>query len=251
MLSDHCLSCLSVCNVGVLWPNGLTDPDETWHAGRPRPICPAYVSHQLQGNLLIKHKKEYISCSAVLSEDIANIIIRLHVITGSDHTSAFFSHGKKKVLQKVISDPEAMELLQQVRERLELRDEVKAAMKTFVLLTMYSENAHVTCVQARASRWHKMKKKAQSASLLMTDTLNHHLERINYITYCQMHYDLLEHPSPIGHDWEFMNGKCRPVCHTQPPLPHEVIPRECIDDNSEGSSSDDNSEISDSTDSDE
>ena len=34
-----CLSCLScpVCNVGVLWPNGWTDPDETWHAGRPRP----------------------------------------------------------------------------------------------------------------------------------------------------------------------------------------------------------------------
>ena len=47
MLSDRCLSvCLSVClscfvcpvcNVGVLWPNGLTDQDETWHAGRPRP----------------------------------------------------------------------------------------------------------------------------------------------------------------------------------------------------------------------
>jgi len=29
--------CLSVCNVGVLWPNGWTDQDETWHAGRPRP----------------------------------------------------------------------------------------------------------------------------------------------------------------------------------------------------------------------
>ena len=28
---------LSVCDVGVLWPNGLTDQDETWHAGRPRP----------------------------------------------------------------------------------------------------------------------------------------------------------------------------------------------------------------------
>ena len=28
----------------------------------------AYVSHQLQGNLLIKHKKEYISCSAMLSK---------------------------------------------------------------------------------------------------------------------------------------------------------------------------------------
>jgi len=36
MLSDRCLSC-TACNVGVLWPNGLTDQDETWHAGRPRP----------------------------------------------------------------------------------------------------------------------------------------------------------------------------------------------------------------------
>jgi len=31
------LSVLSVCYVGVLWPNGWTDQDETWHAGRPRP----------------------------------------------------------------------------------------------------------------------------------------------------------------------------------------------------------------------
>jgi len=31
-----CLSC-PVCNVGILWPNGWTDQDETWHAGRPRP----------------------------------------------------------------------------------------------------------------------------------------------------------------------------------------------------------------------
>jgi len=39
-LSCRVLSC-SVCDVGVLWPNGLTDQDETWHAGRPRlwPHC--------------------------------------------------------------------------------------------------------------------------------------------------------------------------------------------------------------------
>ena len=30
-------SCLSVCDVCALWPNGWTDLDETWHAGRPRP----------------------------------------------------------------------------------------------------------------------------------------------------------------------------------------------------------------------
>jgi len=31
------LSVCPVCDVGVLWPNGWTDQDETWHASRPRP----------------------------------------------------------------------------------------------------------------------------------------------------------------------------------------------------------------------
>jgi len=26
-----CLSVLSACNIGVLWPNGQMDQDETWH----------------------------------------------------------------------------------------------------------------------------------------------------------------------------------------------------------------------------
>jgi len=37
MLSDRCLSVCPVCEVGVLWPNGWMDQDETWHVGRPRP----------------------------------------------------------------------------------------------------------------------------------------------------------------------------------------------------------------------
>ena len=32
-----CLSVCLACDVGVLWPNGSVDQDETWHAGRPRP----------------------------------------------------------------------------------------------------------------------------------------------------------------------------------------------------------------------
>lgn len=50
----------------------------------------------------------------MLSEDVANIIIPLHVITGSDHTSGFYSHGKKKLLEKCVNDPEARELLGRV-----------------------------------------------------------------------------------------------------------------------------------------
>jgi len=37
ILSDRCLSVCPVCNVGVLWPNGWMDQDETGHAGRRRP----------------------------------------------------------------------------------------------------------------------------------------------------------------------------------------------------------------------
>jgi len=33
---------LSVCNVGVLWPNGWMNQDATWYGGRPRPR-PHYV----------------------------------------------------------------------------------------------------------------------------------------------------------------------------------------------------------------
>ena len=39
IISDRCpvLSCLSVCDLGVLWPNGWMDQDATWYGGRPRP----------------------------------------------------------------------------------------------------------------------------------------------------------------------------------------------------------------------
>jgi len=38
VLSVLCVpSCLSVCDVGVLWPNGWMDQDETWHEGSPQP----------------------------------------------------------------------------------------------------------------------------------------------------------------------------------------------------------------------
>ena len=32
-----CLSVCPVCDIGVLWPNGWMDQDETWYDGRPRP----------------------------------------------------------------------------------------------------------------------------------------------------------------------------------------------------------------------
>ena len=92
-----------------------------------------YVSHQLQGDLLIKHKHAIINCSSMFTQEVADIIIPLHSITGSDHTSGFYGHGKKKVLDKVMTDPEARKLLGRVGESLLLEEEVKTDMKAFAL----------------------------------------------------------------------------------------------------------------------
>jgi len=43
MLSDSC-PVLSVCDVGILWPNGWIDQDATWYGSRP--IFAVYGSKQ-------------------------------------------------------------------------------------------------------------------------------------------------------------------------------------------------------------
>jgi response regulator RpfG family c-di-GMP phosphodiesterase len=114
----------------------------------------AYVSHQIRGDLLMKRKDGSVNCHAMLSDDVARVIIPLHVITGSDHTSGFNGQGKKELLQKVINDPGARELLGRVGENLELQEKVKDDMKAFVLskpTKVYDERAYTTCGHARAS----------------------------------------------------------------------------------------------------
>jgi len=87
------------------------------------------ISHQLQGQMLIKGKNEFISSSDVLSEDVANMIIPLRLITGSDHTPGFYVPAKN--VAKVISDPEEREIVGWVDETPELQDEVKLIQKRF------------------------------------------------------------------------------------------------------------------------
>ena len=73
-----------------------------------------------------------------------------------------------------MKDPEARELLGRVSECLELKDEVKADMKAFILSKVYCEDIALTCGQARASKWQKLKKKSTVRLPLDDDTLNHH-----------------------------------------------------------------------------
>ena len=51
--------------------------------------------------------------------------------------------------------------------------------------------------------------------------------QVNYIAYCQKHFELRTHPCPLGNGWTLINGKCRPVRYSHPALrPHENIDTE-------------------------
>ncbi|MCG8430912.1 MAG: hypothetical protein MJA29_07055 [Candidatus Omnitrophica bacterium] len=203
----------------------------------------AYVAHCIPGDLLIKRKDAVVDCKKMPSEEIAQVIIPLHVISGSDHTSGFYDHGKEKILQKVVKDPEARKFLQRVGQNLDLEDDVREDMKTFVVCKIYGEKEK----NARAAKWRRMKRKSTARLPPDEDSLNHHLERTNYITYCQRNYSLKEHPSPIGQGWEVINGKLKPVRYNDTALPDELRQQESRLDNSESESSgddDDSSEVS-------
>ena len=46
--------------------------------------------------------------------------------------------------------------------------------------------------------------------------------RANYLAYLVRHHCLKNHPSPLGHGWELLGGRCRPVRHTRPALPVNI-----------------------------
>ena len=54
------------------------------------------------------------------------------------------------------------------------------------------------------------------------DCLKQHITNTNFLAYIQRHPVLRDHPSPVGYGWTLVNGRCRPVRHTQQALPPEL-----------------------------
>ncbi len=46
-----------------------------------------------------------------------------------------------------------------------------------------------------------------------------HCLRANYLAYQVRRPSLKSHPSPLGHGWELVGSRCRPVRHTRLALP--------------------------------
>ena len=103
----------------------------------------------IEGDLFIKRKNAAINCRAMLSSDVANIIIPLNIITGTDHIYGFYGHGKKRVLKNVINDQEPRQLLMAVDDNITLDVDVESDMRTFVISKIYGDRTYVTCGQVR------------------------------------------------------------------------------------------------------
>lgn len=89
-------------------------------------VCTISLCFSLNPRWSADQTQTWVNCYALLSEHVTRIIIPLHVMTGSDHTSGFYEHGKKQVLKKMVSDPEARELVGRVGVSVMLLDDVKA-----------------------------------------------------------------------------------------------------------------------------
>ena len=86
-----------------------------------------------------------------------------------------------------------------------------------------------------------------------SESLYHHFQRANYLTYCPQNFNLKKHPSPIRNGGNLDNGKCCAVRYSRRTLPecdndvdNDV---ESFSNDSEDSDTDNNTEYDSFTDS--
>ena len=85
----------------------------------------------------------------------------------------------------------ARQQLSRCGDSLHLEEEVEQELFAFTRQVIYGDKKSSTMAEARA----------------------------NYLAYLVRHPTLKGHPLPLGHGWELVGGRCRPVRHTRPALP--------------------------------
>ncbi len=139
---------------------------------------------------------------------MATSIIPPHVLTGCDHNSGFYGASKKLIADRIQSSEEARDLLSACGRELPAPEEVINDLERFVIRYIYCDSKHETLADVRAAKWRGQKKKNTIRLAPDSDSLRLHLERANYLTYLQKHFDLQIHPSPVGHGWHLVDGMC-------------------------------------------
>ena len=144
------------------------------------------------------------------------------MLTGCDHNSGFYGTSKKVIAGRVQSSKVARDLLTSCERELPATQEVMDDLEKFVIRYIYGDQKNDNLAGVRATKWRAMKKKSTIRLAPDSDSLRHHLERANYLTYLQKNFSLKIHPSSVGHGWHLVNELCMPIRTSQLSLPSSI-----------------------------
>jgi len=134
-------------------------------------------------------------------------------------TRASMARVNHQYNDKVAKSPMARQQLLHCGDSLDLKKEVLEDLFKFTRHVIYGDIKSSTMAEARTAKWRMMKKKSFIRLPPDVDSLHQHCLRANYLAYLIRHPSLKCHPSPLGHGWNLVGGRCRPVRHTRPALP--------------------------------
>ena len=178
-------------------------------------VLAAHVGHKFSGVLGIKRKKRIFDCKLLCTSKMAEVAIRLHVMTGCDSVSSFFGIGKKAVWKQVSNNLEAQQL------RLDFSDE---ALTNFTIKYIYRDNQSSTLAQMREKEWRKMKKKSLARAGIDNDTSLLRINRVQYQTAVFENYaEQFSTICPLNGGYYVNGNVCVPIKYTKPALPDELV----------------------------
>ncbi|KAJ8333974.1 hypothetical protein SKAU_G00412930 [Synaphobranchus kaupii] len=139
------------------------------------------------------------------------------VIIDTADTDAYVAAAA--ISQQLPGGEEAQQKLLRCGDSLDPEEEVVEELFEFTRHVIYGDKKSITMAEARAAKWKRMKNKSFIRLPPDADSLRQHCLRANFLAYLVHHPSLKHHPSPLGHGWELVGGRCRPVRHTRPALP--------------------------------
>ena len=182
----------------------------------------AHIAHRIPEDLYIKGKQQFINASTLCDQEMASSIIQLHVLSGCDHNSRLCGVSKKATVDRIEKSSNGHKLLQGCGNSLPAGDETINDITKFVIRYVFSDVKSNNLPDARAIKWRDQNKKNMSRLPPAMHTLRAHIERANYLAYIQTHYEMKQHPSPLGYGWHISDQLCLPVRNPDSPLPDAI-----------------------------
>ena len=161
-----------------------------------------------------------VDCRKLCSQEVAKVLIPLHLFTGADSVSGFFGHGKRTICKNAIESVEAQAMLSTLGTCLQVTSNTIESMEMFTICYIYNDHVSKNLVETCANNWRKMKVKAMQRLPPDPDSHAQHVARVNYQVYTLLKCNEPDAPPhPFGHCWIMIDGICQPQRFTSPSLP--------------------------------